>query len=280
MTRGLVLEGGGFRGMYTAGVIDVFMENGIDFDHTIGVSAGAAFGCNIKSKQIGRVIRYNKRFCNDKRYSSLKSLLKTGDLYNKDFAYGVVPKILDPWDEKTFQENPMRFTVVCTDIHTGLPVYHDLNKGQDEDIEWIRASSSIPLVSNPVKIDGYELLDGGVSDSIPVEWMLKQGYEKNVVVLTRDMTYQKEPMKFMRFISYRLKKYPKLIETMQNRYIRYNKTLEKIKELEEQGRIFVIRPSSPIQCDMIEKNPDHLQAIYDMGRKDALDQLDNLKQYL
>ena len=280
MTRGLVLEGGGFRGMYTAGVIDVFMENGIDFDHTIGVSAGAAFGCNIKSKQIGRVIRYNKRFCNDKRYSSLKSLLKTGDLYNKDFAYGVVPKILDPWDEKTFQENPMRFTVVCTDIYTGLPVYHDLDKGQDEDIEWIRASSSIPLVSNPVKIDGYELLDGGVSDSIPIEWMLKHGYEKNVVVLTRDATYQKEPMKFMRFISYRLKKYPKLIEAMKNRYIRYNKTLEKIKELEEQGRIFVIRPSSPIQCAMIEKNSDHLQAIYDVGRKDALDQLDILKQYL
>lgn len=277
MTRGLVLEGGGFRGMYTAGVIDVFMENGIDFDHTVGVSAGAAFGCNIKSKQIGRVIRYNKRFCNDKRYSSIKSLLKTGDLYNKDFAYGVVPMVLDPWDAKTFKENPMRFSVVCTDIHTGKAVYHDLDEGKAEDIEWIRASASIPLVSNPVKIDGYELLDGGVSDSIPVEWMLDKGYDKNVVVLTRDASYRKEPMKYMRFISYRLKKYPKLVEAMKDRYIRYNKTLDTIKELEGQGKIFVIRPSSPIQCAMIEKNPDHLQAIYDMGRKDALDQLEKLK---
>ena len=147
--KGLVLEGGGFRGMYTSGVIDVFMENHIDFNQVVGVSAGAAFGCNIKSKQIGRALRYNKRFCRDPRYSGLRSFIKTGDLYNKEFAYGVVPTILDPFDTKVFKENPLRFTVVCTDIRTGKPVYHEIKNGDALDIEWIRASSSIPIVSKP-----------------------------------------------------------------------------------------------------------------------------------
>lgn len=278
--KGLVLEGGGFRGLYTCGVVDVFMENHIDFDHTVGVSAGAAFGCNIKSKQIGRALRYNKRFCQDKRYSSLKSLLKTGDLYNRDFAYGVVPSILDPFDTKVFRENPMRFTVVATDVYTGQPVYHDLSLGNKKDIEWIRASASIPMVSKPVSIDGYQLLDGGVSDSIPVEWMLDQGSTKTVVVLTRDETYRKEPMKYMGFIKKCLKAYPELIHALETRHERYNETLDIIKNLEREGKIFVIRPSSPIQCAMIEKNPDHLQKIYDLGRKDAFDHLNALKGYL
>lgn len=277
--KGLVLEGGGFRGMYTCGVIDVFMENHIDFDQVVGVSAGAAFGCNIKSRQIGRALRYNKRFCRDPRYSGLKSFIKTGDLYNKEFAYGIVPTILDPFDTKTFKENPLRFTLVCTDIHTGKPIYHEIENGDATDIEWIRASASIPIVSKPVKLDGYELLDGGVSDSIPVNWMLERS-SKTVVVLTRDKSYRKKPMKYINLLKKAFKGYPKLQKALENRHIVYNETLDRIEQLEREGRIFVIRPSKPIECTMIEKDPNHLQEIYDIGRKDALNYLNDLKEYL
>lgn len=277
--KGLVLEGGGFRGMYTCGVIDVFMENGICFDEVVGVSAGAAFGCNIKSKQIGRALRYNKRFCRDSRYSGLKSFIKTGDLYNKEFAYGIVPTILDPFDTKTFRENPLKFTVVCTDIHTGNPVYHEIQNGDATDIEWIRASASIPIVSKPVKLDGYELLDGGVSDSIPVNWMLERS-DKTVIVLTRDKSYHKEPMKYIHLLKKAFKEYPNLQRALENRYIVYNKTLDEIEQLEREGKVFVIRPSKPIACAMIEKDPDHLQEIYDIGRRDALHYLEDLKKHL
>lgn len=277
--KGLVLEGGGFRGMYTCGVIDVFMENGICFDEVVGVSAGAAFGCNIKSKQIGRALRYNKRFCRDSRYSGLKSFIKTGDLYNKEFAYGIVPTILDPFDTKTFRENPLKFTVVCTDIHAGNPVYHEIQNGDATDIEWIRASASIPIVSKPVKLDGYELLDGGVSDSIPVNWMLERS-DKTVIVLTRDKSYHKEPMKYIHLLKKAFKEYPNLQKALENRYIVYNKTLDEIEQLEREGKVFVIRPSKPIACAMIEKDPDHLQEIYDIGRRDALHYLEDLKKYL
>lgn len=277
--KGLVLEGGGFRGMYTCGVIDVFMENGICFDEVVGVSAGAAFGCNIKSKQIGRALRYNKRFCRDSRYSGLKSFIKTGDLYNKEFAYGIVPTILDPFDTKTFRENPLKFTVVCTDIHTGNPVYHEIQNGDATDIEWIRASASIPIVSKPVKLDGYELLDGGVSDSIPLNWMLERS-DKTVIVLTRDKSYHKEPMKYIHLLKKAFKEYPNLQKALENRYIVYNKTLDEIEQLEREGKVFVIRPSKPIACAMIEKDPDHLQEIYDIGRRDALHYLEDLKKYL
>ena len=277
--KGLVLEGGGFRGRYTCGVIEVFMENHIDFDQVVGVSAGAAFGCNIKSRQIGRALRYNKRFCRDPRYSGLKSFIKTGDLYNKEFAYGIVPTILDPFDTKTFKENPIRFTLVCTDIHTGKPIYHEIENGDATDIEWIRASASIPIVSKPVKLDGYELLDGGVSDSIPVDWMLERS-SKTVVVLTRDKSYRKKPMKYINLLKKAFKEYPKLQKALENRHIVYNETLDRIEQLEREGRIFVIRPSKPIACAMIEKDPNHLQEIYDVGRKDALNYLNDLKEYL
>lgn len=277
--KGLVLEGGGFRGMYTCGVIDAFMENGLCFDEVVGVSAGAAFGCNIKSKQIGRALRYNKRFCQDSRYSGLKSFIKTGDLYNKEFAYGIVPTILDPFDTKTFRENPLKFTVVCTDIHTGNSIYHEILNGDATDIEWIRASASIPIVSKPVKLDGYELLDGGVSDSIPVNWMLERS-TKTVVVLTRDKSYRKEPMKYIKLLKRAFKEYPNLTKALENRYIVYNKTLDQIEQLEREGKVFVIRPSKPIACAMIEKDPNHLQEIYDIGRRDALHYLEDLKKYL
>ena len=222
------------RGMFTAGVIDVMMENGIEYDGIIGVSAGAAFGCNYKSKQIGRAIRYNMKYCTDKRFSGIGSLLKTGNIYNTDFAYGEVPLKYDVFDFDTYQSNPMDFYVVCTDIETGEAVYHNYSGKDDHCFDWIRASASMPLVSQIVDIDGQKLLDGGISDSIPVKYFEKIGYDKNIAVLTQPEHYQKKKNHLMPFIRVKYRKYPKLVETMKNRHLVYNQTLAYIEEQEKQ----------------------------------------------
>ncbi|MFR2189268.1 MAG: patatin family protein, partial [Blautia sp.] len=185
MKTGLIMEGGAMRGMFTAGVIDVLMEAGVCFDGAIGVSAGAVFGCNYKSRQIGRVIRYNKAYCQDPRYVSFRSLLRTGDIYGEEFCYHELPDRLDPFDVKTYEENPMDFYVVCTDVETGKPVYHNCLKGDAEDIQWMRASASMPALSRFVNLDGHMLSDGGTADSIPVRFFESIGYERNVVILTQ-----------------------------------------------------------------------------------------------
>jgi len=192
MKTGLILEGGAMRGMYTAGVLDVFMENDITVDGTIGVSAGAVFGCNYKSKQIGRTLRYNLKYSKDPRYVGLSSLIKTGDIYGVDFCYNEIPNNLDPFDVKTYQENPMDFYAVTTDIETGKPIYHLCPKGDDTDIQWFRASASMPLVSRIVEIGNKKMLDGGISDSIPIHQFRKMGYEKNIVILTQHNGYRKK----------------------------------------------------------------------------------------
>ena len=189
MKIGLVLEGGAMRGMYTAGVLDVLMENEITVDGAIGVSAGACFGCNYKSRQIGRSIRYNLKYCRDPRYISIRSLLFSGDIYNAKFCYEELPVHLDPFDVEAYQKNPTEFYVVATDVNTGKAVYQRLDKGDGDDIQWIRASASMPLVSRIVKIGEQELLDGGIADSIPFEWFVANGYEKNIVVLTQPKGY-------------------------------------------------------------------------------------------
>ena len=221
------MEGGGMRGLYTAGVIDVLMENEIYADSAVGVSAGAVFGCNYKSRQIGRVLRYNKKYCKDKRLASIRNWITTGDVYSREFGYYELPWKLDIFDRQTYAENPMKFTVVCTDLDTGKPVYHECPNGDVEDIEWMRASASIPIASRPVKLGGKRLLDGGVSDPIPVKWMLSRGYEKNVVVLTRDVKYRKKANpKMQLFLKAVLHKYPaflKDLEELPDRKSRYEK---------------------------------------------------------
>ena len=206
MKKGLVLEGGAMRGLFTAGVLDVMLEHNIEFDGAVGVSAGACFGCNYKSKQIGRTLRYNKRFAKDKRYCSLYSLLTTGDLYGADFCYHEIPEKLDVFDEETYENNPMEFYVVCTDAETGEPVYHRIDTGNEENLEWIRASASMPVVSRAVEIGGKKLLDGGISDSIPLDWFTSIGYDRNVVVLTRPADYVKEPLPMKHGMKLLLKK--------------------------------------------------------------------------
>ena len=278
---GLVLEGGGMRGLYTAAVLDVFMEHGITVDHTVGVSAGACFGCNIKSHQVGRALRYNKEFCADPRYAGWGNWLRTGDLYSVGFAYREVPLVRDPFDLETYVSDPMRFTTVATDIESGDAVYQDVNEGTGEEIvDWIRASASIPVLARPVELGGRKLLDGGVADSIPVGWMLAQGYAKNIVVLTQPAGYRKEPDKMMPFLRIALRRYPRLVELLANRHERYNACIDRIARLEREGRIFVIRPSESVKAPAMVRDPEVLQGIYDIGLRDARAALPALRAYL
>ncbi|MEE1317882.1 MAG: patatin family protein [Ruminococcus sp.] len=277
---GLILEGGAMRGMFTCGVIDVFMENNITFDGTIGVSAGAAFGCNYKSNQIGRAVRYNKNYCNDKRYASFRSLIKTGDLFGADFCYREIPEKLDIWDYEAFEKNPMEFYVTCTDVLTGKPVYHKCTTGRNDDIQWMRASASMPMVSRVVEIGDNKLLDGGVADSIPLKYFESIGYNRNVVILTQPLDYIKGKNQALPLAKIMLRKYPNLIKAMAERHINYNETTKYIREKEENGEVFVIRPSEPLNIGKMEKNPDELERVYQIGRKTAEQCLEKMNTFL
>lgn len=277
---GLILEGGAMRGMFTCGVIDVMMEHGITYDGAIGVSAGAVFGCNYKSRQIGRPIRYNKKYCGDKRYVSWRSFFKTGDLYGADFCYHELPFKLDVWDQKAFEENPMEFYVTCTDVETGKPVYHLCRSGRDEDIQWMRASASMPLLSRIVEIEGQKLLDGGIGDSVPLRFFESIGYNKNVVILTQPLDYIKEKNQFLPLVRVALRKYPKMIEAMADRHIRYNETIAYIRKKEETGELFVIRPPEALNIGGMEKHPEELERVYQIGRRTGEECLEKLTAYL
>lgn len=280
MKKGLILEGGAMRGMFTAGVTDVMMEQGIEFDGAVGVSAGAAFGCNYKSRQVGRALRYNKRFCNDRRYCGLRSLLLTGNIYNTDFAYREVPLHLDAFDFAAYAANPMEFWLVCTDIETGLPVYHRYDGYHDHGFDWIRASASMPMVSRTVEIDGQKLLDGGISDAIPLRFFENCGYNRNVVILTQPADYRKKKTSAMSLIRLLYRKYPALVSAMETRHRMYNDTLEYIAQQEAAGNILVIRPAAPLPVSRVEKNPKRLQAAYDIGRDTATAQLEAIRHFL
>ena len=278
--QGLVLEGGAMRGLFTAGVMDVLMENGIVFDGIVGVSAGAAFGCNYKSGQIGRVLRYNTTYCQDWRYCSFRSLIKTGDLYGADFCYHELPEQLDLFDDEAFQKNPADFYAVCTDCESGEPVYKKIQSAQYTDLEWIRASASMPLVSRIVDINGQKLLDGGIADSIPLRFMENSGYSNNVVVLTQPRSYRKKKNSLLPLMKLALKKYPKVVDAMARRHINYNETLDYIRKQEQAGKVFVISPDEKLDIGRTEKDPDKLRAVYAIGRKAAEAKLGELKRFL
>jgi predicted patatin/cPLA2 family phospholipase len=280
MKTGLILEGGAMRGMFTAGVMDVLMENGIHFDAGIGVSAGAVFGCNYKSKQKGRVIRYNTRFCHDKRYASARSLLKTGDYYNVDFCYDKVPHDLDVFDEDTYSKNPMDFYIVATDIVTGKPEYHLCNKGDTQDIRWMQASASMPIAARIVEIDGGKYLDGGISDPIPLRYFERNGFEKNVVILTQPKDYQKKKNKMMPLIRKVYADYPNLVKAMEYRHHDYNATTTYIQAQRRRNKAFVIQPPKSLEIGPIEHDEKELQRVYEIGVQTAKDQLCLLKQFL
>lgn len=280
MKTGLVLEGGAMRGMFTAGVLDVLMEHDIDVDGVIGVSAGATFGCNYKSKQIGRTIRYNMKYCKDPRYCSFRSLLKTGDLFGAEFCYHVLPEQLDLFDNETYEASPVEFYIVTTDVNTGEPVYYKCDKFDHAGLEWVRASASMPLVSRIVEVDGLQMLDGGISDSIPLSYFQSIGYDKNLVILTQPRDYVKKENKLLPIMKLKLKQYPKLLETMKNRHIDYNKTLEYIRAEEQKGTVLVLCPKEKLPVGRIEHHPERLKAVYDIGRSTALEHLDEIKNFL
>lgn len=280
MKTGLVLEGGAMRGLFTAGVMDVLLENEIAFDGAVGVSAGAVFGCNYKSKQIGRVLRYNLKYCRDPRYCGLRSLILTGDIFGKDFCYRRLPTELDPFDYKSYRANPMPFYAVVTDMRTGEALMHRCDDGDGEDLEWFRASASMPLVSRPVEIGGGLYLDGGIADSIPLPAFEEMGYEKNVVVLTQPKGYIKEKNGALGLMRLTLRKYPKLLETIARRHQDYNAATSYVQKREEEGAAFVIRPDHGLDVSRIEHDPAKLQAAYDHGRTVAERELEKMKGFV
>ena len=279
MKKGLVLEGGAMRGLFTAGIIDVMMEAGVEPDGLIGVSAGAAFGCNYKSRQPGRAIRYNKRFAKDSRYSGVKSLLLSGDYFNAQFGYHVVPFKYDLFDISTFEQNPLTFTVVCTDVETGKAVYHDITHVDYDELEWLRASASMPLASRIVNVGGHQLLDGGVSDSIPLEYFERQGYQRNVVILTQPKGYQKGHNRLMPLMRIALRKYPQMIKAMDERHLMYNHQLDYVAKAEQEGRCLVIRPEEKLPIGHISHDPEQMQRVYDMGRKTGEQYINRIKDF-
>lgn len=280
MKTGLVLEGGAMRGLFSAGVTDVLMEEGITFDGAIGVSAGAAFGCNVKSGQIGRALRYNTTYCNDPRYCSFRSLLKTGDLYGAEFCYSTIPYELDPFDVEAYNRNPMDFYVVCTDVETGEAVYHNCPESNLESMQWFRASASMPLVSRIVEVGGYRLLDGGIADSIPLEAFEKLGYERNLVILTQPEGYVKKPNKAMPLMRLALGKYPNLLRTIANRHTIYNQQVAYAETQQAAGAALILRPEAPLDMSRTEHDADKLRAAYRHGQDVARKNLATIRTFL
>ena len=268
----LVLEGGAVQGLYSAGVLDVLMENGLTFDAIIGVSAGALFGVNYLSGQNGRAIRYNKKYNSMKGYMGFESLLKTGNIVNTELAYEYVPKIGDPFDNEKFKKSETPFYAVLTEIETGEAKYVRISD-VFEQMDMLRASGSMPFVSRPVEIEGRLYLDGAIVDSIPYQHMLDQGYDHLTVVLTKDITYVKKPISPLLCRLFYHKKYPKLEEKIRDRHVMYNAQKAHLHELEAQGIAEVIRPSVPLYIGKMEKDPDKMEKLYQLGRSDAQEYL-------
>jgi len=278
MKVGLVLEGGAMRGMYTAGVLDTFLENDIKVDGIVGVSAGVLFGVNYLSKQKGRAIRYNKKYATDKRYMGIDSYIKTGNIINKDFAYYEVPFKLDIFDEKAYEESKTDFYATITNVETGKPEYVKVTNVLEQ-MELLRATSAMPFVSEMVELDSKKYLDGGIADSIPLEKCKELGYEKIIVVLTRPIEYRKKKSNEL-ITKIKYSKYPNLVNAITKRYKKYNDSVEKIIDMENKKEIFVIRPSKNLNIKRIERDENKLQEMYDLGIQDCKNILNDLKKYM
>lgn len=279
MKIGLLLEGGGMRGLYTAGVLDIFMEKGIHIDEIIGVSAGALFGINYKSNQMGRIVRYNKKYAKNKNYMGMYSLLTTGNIMNEEFCFNKIVNELDPIDYETYKDSKVEFYAVVTNIETGEAEYIKIDDLKDKDnLEYLRASGSMPFVSKPVNIQNKKYLDGGIADSIPIDKMMHMDYDKVIVVLTRPKEYRKKKSNQV-FPKLYYRKYPKFAEAINHRYQMYNEEIDKISDLEKEGKIFVIRPSKLVKIKRIEKNEHRMQEMYDLGREDTLKVITKLDKF-
>ncbi len=278
MSYGLVLEGGAMRGIYTAGVLDVLMEKEVVVDGVIGVSAGALYGCSYVSGQIKRSIRYTFKYRSDRHFMGLYSLIRTGDIVGEEFCYHTIPEKLDPFDNEALKASDTKFYVTCTNVETGKAEYIHCTD-LFEQIEYLRASASMPYVSKIVEIDGKKYLDGGVADSIPIEAFRNLGYDKNIVVLTRPRDYCKPPTN-PKPAKILYKKYPEFCKAIEDRHINYNNTLLRLEELEEKGEVIVIAPSVDMHIHRMEKDKDKILAMYKLGRKDALRSLKNIQEFM
>jgi predicted patatin/cPLA2 family phospholipase len=279
LQAGLVLEGGGMRGVYTAGVLDFFLEQGIDFPFCYGVSAGSCHACSYFSRQKGRAFATNVDYLKDKRYCSAYSLLTTGDLFGAKMLYDTIPNELYPYDYEAFSANPAEFYAVLTNCRTGLPEYYRV-RDMRSDIIAVRASSSLPMLSRMVKIGTEDYLDGGIADPIPIARSIADGNRKNVVVLTQHRGYQKQPNSMLPLIRMRYRNYPNLIEAMATRHIRYNESTALVQAEEAEGRAFVIQPSAPVEIGRIEKDREKLTALYRSGYTDAAECCEQLLAFM
>lgn len=280
MKTGLLLEGGGMRCLYTAGILDIFMKNNIKIDGIVAVSAGALFGMNYKSKQIGRILRYNKKYAGNKNYMGLYSFITTGNIINEEFCFKKIVNELDPIDYDTYKNSDVDFYAVVTNLETGKAEYIKIDDLQDKNsLEYLRASGSMPFISKPVTINNKKYLDGGIADSIPIDKIMNMGFDKVIVVLTRPIDYQKKKSN-QTFPKIYYKKYPKFVESINNRYKKYNEELQTISKLEEKGKILVIRPSKLVKIIRVEKDKEKIQEMYDLGTADALKSLTKINQFL
>ena len=279
MKIGLVLEGGGMRGLFSAGVLDALLDlKELSVNGIVGVSSGALFGVNYVSKQKERAVRYNKKYADDKRYMGLHSWITTGNAVNKDFAFYELPYKLDVFDNETFKKAKTDFYVVMTNVESGKPEYV-LIEDAFAQMEYLRATSALPFASKIIEINGKKYLDGGISDSIPIDFCESLGYDKIIAVLTRpEGTYKEDKLGFLYKLVYR--KYPNLVKSLLNMATDYEKVLAKIKDLENKGKIFVVRPPEVLKIGRLEKNRDKIQKVYDIGLNTGLKELDNIVKYL
>ena len=280
MKTGLVLEGGGMRGLFSAGILDVLLENGINVDGVIGVSAGACFGCNYISRQAGRSLRYNLKYCKDSRYMGIKTWIRTGDYVGAEFAYHTMPKTLDIFDEETFNRNATEFHVVVTDVITGEAKYKRLDTVDDNMLEWVRASASMPLAAQIVHVGGGHYLDGGISDSIPLKYFQSIGFEKNIVILTQPYDYRKHPTKIIPWLKIFLRKYPAIIEAMANRHILYNRELDYIHSQVTIGNTLLLYPDNALNISRVSKDRARMISVYEQGKLVAERRLNDIRKFL
>jgi len=276
---GLILEGGGMKGAYTTGVLDFFLEKGIAFSRVYGVSAGAIHMMSYLSKQKRRSINIGVKYAGDKRYCSVESLLRTGDIFNVDMCYNLIPRKYDPFDNEAYMRYPGKAYAVVTNIETGKPEYLRVKDGF-ADLVKVRASASLPLVSRNVEIDGKLYLDGGISDAIPIQKSILDGNDRNIVILTKEVGYVRQPSSQLGLIKMRYRKFPKVYELMKQRHTSYNETMDFLRRQQENGQAFVIQPKKPSDVGRLEKDPKKIEALYMEGYQDAQDCYEQMIQYL
>ena len=276
---GLVLEGGGMKGVYTAGVLDFFLDQKLEFSSVYGVSAGACCMCSFIAKQRGRARDVMMDYLYSRKYCSVPSLLLTGDIFNVDMNYHLVPDYLNPVDREAFLAYQGKAYSVATNIRTGRPVYFRI-RDLAQDMDKIRASASLPLVSRSVRIDGELYLDGGISDAIPLQKSVTDGNRKNVVVMTKEVGFVRKPASQLALIRARYIRYPKVAELMAHRHTNYNEQTAYIETLQQEGKAFVIRPKKKPQVGRVEKDAEKLRAFYEEGYRDAEEAYEALRKYL